>query len=820
MVPCETKDLPGLVFTPLMTYTDKGGKAWTAAARLRLPGEKAGGLIISCGNERDENLFPASLARQAKTLARQYLIADYLGCEEVFWYVYKTWEGTTDARRFNREPFFGVVRPKDDAPKPALVALKALAAARPVGSKPTREMWRDQRTGFYFPQWTMPDGTPAGALWRRAHRVGEPPHAPLTLRFASDKMRFTNHLGADLGQLAKPLGGGRYELPVSDAVIYFHGGRLLTPAEKVFADGATKPHPRLFQFPTTIDPRLRHQLLLQADNFLKEPPVKREFDASHKRILGPAGNLRDRIVAFATAYRLTNDAKYAEAAKREMLNGVAWEDWNPSHWLDTDCMLFGMAIGYDWLYDYLDARTRAAVRAACLEKGLGTIFDPKLNATSALWWRWADNNWNTSCWGSTILALLALNGELPDRYGQLVSEAAENMRLPILLMAPKGAYAEGPGYWGSVADYMRTIDALESALGDSFGLAEVRGLNETVDYLGWMRGPSGSVFNYSDCGCDPLRKISYSPAQMWLAHRLNRHDTAIEDRREMNARIDAAEAKGELAALGHFPIQLATWGLTAPAGADLKGPKRPLEWSSGGTQPLVVLRGGEGPNDAYLGIKGGKGAASHGHDDSGTFVFDADGERWALELGANPYQSIEVTKIDLWDNWAENPQRWQVLRLSNRGHNMVTIDDKPYYNFAFAKFGKIDSTPDCARVTLDLSMSLMRQATSATRSFELDRRNQRMTVIDSYAGVKPGSRAVWRFFTYARATAADGGVTLAQHGKTRQLKMETPMPGGQWVIRPANELRAEWDWQLNGITAIDYVVSVPADGKVELKAML
>ncbi len=225
MVPVESADLPGLEFTPLLGCTDASGKTWTAAARLRLPGEKAGGLIIGCMDENDQNLMTSTLDRQARTVARQYLFSQGIGCEEVFWYVYKTWEGDTEARRLNREPWFGLVRPSTEEPKPAMVALKTLTAMRPAGSVVRDGAWQDKEEGVYFPQWTAPDGIECGALWAKAHRVGEPRREPRVFEFSSDGIEFLDYLGTPSRDV-KPLGDGKYEIALSDGVVFFRGGLL------------------------------------------------------------------------------------------------------------------------------------------------------------------------------------------------------------------------------------------------------------------------------------------------------------------------------------------------------------------------------------------------------------------------------------------------------------------------------------------------------------------------------------------------------------------------------------------------------------------
>ena len=152
--------------------------------------------------------------------------AERLGCEEVFWYAYKTWEGDTEARRLHREPWFGLVRPKTEEPKQSMIALKTLSAMRPAGSLVRDGAWRDEKAGVYFPQWTTPDGVNSGALWAKAHRVGEPKREPHVFEFCSSKVEFFDYLGRPSADVS-PLGGGKFGVRLSDGVVYFRGGELV-----------------------------------------------------------------------------------------------------------------------------------------------------------------------------------------------------------------------------------------------------------------------------------------------------------------------------------------------------------------------------------------------------------------------------------------------------------------------------------------------------------------------------------------------------------------------------------------------------------------
>lgn len=61
-------------------------------------------------------------------------------------------------------------------------------------------------------------------------------------------------------------------------------------------------------------------------------------------------------------------------------------------------------------------------------------------------------------------------------------------------------------------------------------------------------------------------------------------------------------------------------------------------WSEGGAQPQAVLRSSWNDKRAtYVGIKAGSANNGHGHMDIGSFILEANGVRWAVDLGRDGY---------------------------------------------------------------------------------------------------------------------------------------------------------------------------------------
>ena len=73
----------------------------------------------------------------------------------------------------------------------------------------------------------------------------------------------------------------------------------------------------------------------------------------------------------------------------------------------------------------------------------------------------------------------------------------------------------------------------------------------------------------------------------------------------------------------------------------LAPPKKQI-WVGQGKNPVALMRTSwTNPDAIYVGLKGGSPSVSHGHMDVGSFVMDANGERWSMDLGMQEYESLE-----------------------------------------------------------------------------------------------------------------------------------------------------------------------------------
>lgn len=110
---------------------------------------------------------------------------------------------------------------------------------------------------------------------------------------------------------------------------------------------------------------------------------------------------------------------------------------------------------------------------------------------------------------------------------------------------------------------------------------------------------------------------------------------------------------------------------------NIKAPKGNY-WYGRGDKPVFVYRSGwNSKNDTYLGVVGGSASIPHGHMDAGSFIYEKNGVRWAIDLGLQSYYTLEKEGVDLW-NKDQNGQRWDVFRLGNTAHSTITINNEKH----------------------------------------------------------------------------------------------------------------------------------------------
>jgi len=520
---------------------------------------------------------------------------------------------------------------------------------------------------------------------------------------------------------------------------------------------------------------LNRRIIATAEFILTAPPVRQpDNETSHEQ---------DRYAVYyvltsAMAYRLTGDERFLARAKNDLLTISAFTDWDPQHFLSVGEMSFAVAIGYDWLYPKLKPAERAVIKRALMEKALSfteTIYGYRTPTNGkAAWSGKAPGNWNNVVNNGMLSAALAIADEEPLLASKTIAGARKSLVNGMDSYAPDGGYPEGPGYWSYATTYSAIgIAELESALGSDLGLASSPGFDQTLNYYEAVQGPFGPVFNYGDATDD----LQISPVRTWLAKRfqepfaLHHMRTLLADflNRGPVVKFDRG-IQGTV--INRFLALHEVWFPGEPAGPVTN---LPLDFHFRGDADIATFRSAWNDTNAiFSGLKAGNSSAGHGHLDLGSFFLDANGQRWAMDLG--PDNTRGDYTLPGYFNVTKKEQRWTYFRANNHGHNTVTPGDRLQNRHITAPITKFGSAPERAFAVVDLTPAYANAVVSLHRGMALLDR-ARVLVQDEYQPAQTNLPLHWVMITPAKIELANDGhsALLTNNGRTLRVDLLEPV---------------------------------------------
>lgn len=538
-------------------------------------------------------------------------------------------------------------------------------------------------------------------------------------------------------------------------------------------------------------------ILDKSEAILKLPPVERVLIG--RRLLDKSREALRRIYYLSYSYRKTGDTRFLNRAEQEMLAVSAFSDWNPSHFLDVAEMTMAVAIGYDWLFDNLPGQSRITIRDAIINKGL----NPSLLSQNSGWAN-GSNNWNQVCNAGMVFGALAVWEDQKDLAKRIIDRAVISTGLPMAEYNPDGAYPEGYGYWGyGTSFHVMFLSAMEKAFGDFYNIPATESFMKTAGYLENMTGPTGIPFNYSDCGTGANTNV----AMYWFASRLKDPSLLWSERYFLLNKTLPND---------RFMPSLLVWssGLTVD---EITRPAKNI-WVGQGDNPVALMRSDwTDKNAVFVGFKAGSPYVNHGHMDVGSFVIDADGERWAMDFGMQDYNSLETAGVDLW-NRSQNSERWTVFRYNNRAHNTLTINDKLQIVSGNAVIKSWSGQAEMINAISDISAVYNGQLKKAVRGVSIVGSGYVM-VRDEVETLSSATVIRWNLLTSATVTITGSNTAeLIKNGKKLILK----------VIEPAGVTMKTWstvspnsyDASNTGTVFTGFEATIPANTSASLLVLL
>ena len=559
---------------------------------------------------------------------------------------------------------------------------------------------------------------------------------------------------------------------------------------------ADKPHPRLWwpraaeaevHRKIATDPlaaRLQEAVMAEAGRILTERTCRHEIPDG-LRLLGESRRALHNIMHSAWAWRIGGDDKFRLRTIAELEAACAMADWNPRHFLDTAEMATAVATGYDWLYPVLSPAQRAMCERALIDKALTpatAVYD------KGGWWSKPGNNWSQVCGAGIALAAAAVAGHDDGLADNLLARGVALVNRCGAFYQPDGMYPEGPGYWQYGTNYHVMLLAACRPL--AWPVADDPILRQTGNAIMHLTGPTRWAFNFADCGAS---REPPSPAQCWLATHYQDGPQASRVRELLTQALDAS--KGRVSGDRYFPLTV-LWLPPAPAA----GPAPPRAAVFGGTQAVALFRTAWDADACWLAIKGGTPAASHGHMDVGSFVYDAHGSRWIHDLGSENYNLPDYF----------GGKRWTYFRLQNRSHNTLEIAGQ-LQNGHSKPCPLVDSTltGDAFTAAFDLTDAYAGAAAKVVRRARFDARSGVVRIEDEITA--PTGAVCWRVFTDAAAELRDDQVILRKAG--HQITLRRISAAGTWSLGDATPPTPEENPN-KGFRAV--TLTVPAAAQLSL----
>lgn len=497
-----------------------------------------------------------------------------------------------------------------------------------------------------------------------------------------------------------------------------------------------------------------------------------EGDLEYERVVrgAPAFSTYEflnRIALLSLLWKMEGDRRHLERAQKDLIAVCCFPDWLMAdksrnlYFLLTGPMTMATALAYDWLYNDLDEGTRTLVRDAILQKGWqpmmashrsGDEFPMKVHHNHAT---------IPNC--GLGLATLALQESLsPVDFDDAMGLVKSSLRHVLETLEPDGGYEEGVWYWRfGFGGLPLLISSMRTACQPDDGLFESQGLRETGYFPMYLRGTSGSFFNFADSppyaeredngGADLILMLGAefnNPHFCWFNSKMMQEPTAwtlMGDRPELRQ--------------------------------DSQLHSLPLDRLFRGTVPVASFRSAWNdlePDPAlYVAFKGGRATVNHGDMDAGTFVLDALGVRWICDLGWDePYPNVPGFRY--WDT-APLGARWRYYKKRAEGHNLAVIqpDGRDGQDVdVTAPILQFKSTPNMASAVVDLTDIYQSYGAIAYQRSVAIVDGRTNVVLEDTLKVREASDICWFFHTEADIRIQPDGQTALLARNFKQLRVE------------------------------------------------
>lgn len=353
-------------------------------------------------------------------------------------------------------------------------------------------------------------------------------------------------------------------------------------------------------------------------------------------------------LVLSMAYRLTNNKDYSDTLVKVLYAAGGLDNWNPSHYLDVAEMTAAFAIGYDWCYDALSQKEKEDISSFVFEKSLGNALLYYDGTKGLVDWTYSNMNWNAVVNSSVMMAAIAFADVNPNLCERLILYAEKSLKNVLAEFAPDGGWHEGIAYLKYSLTYLTELSStLKLNFGNDTLISPASGYEKIADFLMNTYGPDG-YHNYADMS----ESFVAPPEMFYIAGEFDRSDV------HTFALENVSKTSPEILV---YSLLWCNDNIPETNLSNKNTYSRNIEHISFSKEADGKL--------AWLSAIGGNNSFNHSHMDLGSFVYDYDGVRWAIDLGTEEYYD---DYFDIYSGLSAG--RWKYYRTRAESHNTLVIN--------------------------------------------------------------------------------------------------------------------------------------------------
>ena len=550
----------------------------------------------------------------------------------------------------------------------------------------------------------------------------------------------------------------------TSAVRYLVGERpnAATLAETLALRYPDKTHPRVIASEADFERILKstetdsltkkwlNSAVESADFTVKSPLPKMEYDNNNTGVRLQNLPHYTTFLELYFAYRTTGDQKYIDAVVDISLatcnNYTTWG--HNTHFLEVGQTCAAMGVAFDLFYDQFTKEQRDLIASKILEYSLRPAWERYFGNREfgGVEWPTDQNNWNMVVNKGIMMACAAIGDEYEPEFCMNVLEksirSAENM---MTSFAPEGDWREGASYWQyAVSNTVIGLKSLQSTFGTDYGLSRFPGFVETGYYPFLVSGNAGA-FAFNDA--PRVFVINGDSCVFHIAKLANDPSLAGIQLKYM----EKGGSNGGATYLLYYDPDF-----VAEAG------EFELDKFYTAAQ-IATIRSDWGTNAVWAGFQAGANDLDHGHVDLGAFEYEANGVRFASEMGKDNYNLPGY-----WNTSVRN-----IYALRAEGHNVYVINpdmSAGQETKAHTTLKQICEKPQGTIYTIDLTPAYIKNVSSAQRGFMLSENRRIFTVQDEIVPYG-NDEYYWFWHTVAEIDIAEDGKSVLLTNSNRTVRV-------------------------------------------------